>query len=151
MSIFNYKQRNTIILVSIIVLGCFILYALSSLFSSILGAIVLFTIFRPFYLYMTEQKGWNKPLSALIIIVLSLTVIVLPFISLSFMVIGKITEINTSNLPIQEWIVKIDAFTGRTLNQPHFAETPYKNWAPTLLIFFRHYWAARLILYWFCW
>jgi predicted PurR-regulated permease PerM len=122
MSIFNYKQRNTIILVSIIVLGCFILYALSSLFSSILGAIVLFTIFRPFYLYMTELKGWNKPLSALIIIVLSLTVIVLPFISLSFMVIGKITEINTSNLPIQEWIVKIDAFTGKTLNQPHFAE-----------------------------
>ena len=122
MSIFNYKQRNTIILVSIIVLGCFILYALSSLFSSILGAIVLFTIFRPFYLYMTEQKEWNKPLSALIIIILSLTVIVLPFISLSFMVIGKIAEINTSNLPIQEWIIKIDAFTGRTLNQPHFAE-----------------------------
>lgn len=122
MSIFNYKQRNTIILVSIIVLGCFILYALSSLFSSILGAIVLFTIFRPFYLYMTEQKGWNKPLSALIIIILSLTVIVLPFISISFMVIGKIAQVNTSNLPIQEWIIKIDAFTGKTLNQPHFAE-----------------------------
>ncbi|HEY9534704.1 MAG TPA: AI-2E family transporter, partial [Mucilaginibacter sp.] len=61
MSIFNYKQRNTIILVSIIVLGCFILYALSSLFSSILGAIVLFTIFRPFYLYLVEQKEWNRP------------------------------------------------------------------------------------------
>ncbi|MES2810598.1 MAG: AI-2E family transporter, partial [Bacteroidota bacterium] len=122
MSIFNYKQRNNIILVSIIVLGCFILYALSGLFSSILGAIVLFTIFRPWYLYMTERKGWNRPLAALIIITLSLTVIVLPFISICFMVIGKISEINTADLRLQEWIDKIDKFTGDKFNQPNFAE-----------------------------
>jgi predicted PurR-regulated permease PerM len=122
MSIFDYKQRNTIILVSIIVLGCFILYALSSLFSSVLGAIVLFTIFRPFYLYMVETKGWNRPIAALIIIFISLVVIVLPFTALSFMVIGKISEINTSTLPIQEWLGKIDAFAGTTFKQPHFAE-----------------------------
>ncbi|GAA4101206.1 AI-2E family transporter [Mucilaginibacter panaciglaebae] len=122
MSIFNYKQRNTIILVSIIVLGCFILYALSSLFSSILGAIVLFTIFRPFYLYMIEQKGWNRPIAALIIIVISLTVIVLPFTAISFMVIGKISEINTNDLPIQQWLIKIDNFAATTFKQPHFAE-----------------------------
>jgi multisubunit Na+/H+ antiporter MnhE subunit len=64
MSIFNYKQRNNIILVSIIVLGCFLLYALSELFSSILGAIVLFTIFRPFYLYMVERRNFNRAISA---------------------------------------------------------------------------------------
>ncbi|MDB5005458.1 MAG: family transporter [Mucilaginibacter sp.] len=122
MSIFDYKQRNTIILVSIIVLGCFILYALSGLFSSVLGAIVLFTIFRPFYLYMVETKGWNRPIAALIIIFISLVVIVLPFTALSFMVIGKISEINTSTLPIQEWLVKIDTFAGTTFKQPHFAE-----------------------------
>ncbi len=122
MSIFNYKQRNNIILVSIIVLGCFILYALSGLFSSILGAIVLFTIFRPWYLYMTERKGWNRPLASLIIITLSLTVIVLPFISICFMVIGKISEINTADLRLQEWIDKIDKFTGDKFNQPNFAE-----------------------------
>jgi predicted PurR-regulated permease PerM len=122
MSIFDYKQRNTIILVSIIVLGCFILYALSGLFSSVLGAIVLFTIFRPFYLYMVETKGWNRPIAALIIIFISLVVIVLPFTALSFMVIGKISEINTSTLPIQEWLAKIDTFAGTTFKQPHFAE-----------------------------
>lgn len=122
MSIFNYKQRNTIILVSIIVLGCFILYALSSLFSSILGAIVLFTIFRPLYLYMVDKKGWNRPIAALIIIVSSLIVIVLPFIAISFMVIGKIAQINTSDLPIQQWTAKIDNFALTTLKQPNFAE-----------------------------
>jgi predicted PurR-regulated permease PerM len=122
MSIFDHKQRNTIILVSIIVLGCFILYALSGLFSSILGAIVLFTIFRPFYLYMVEKKGWNRSAVALIIIFTSLIVIVLPFIALSFMVIGKISDLNSKDFPIQQWMIKIDTFAGSAFKQPHFAE-----------------------------
>ena len=122
MSIFNYKQRNNIILVSIVVLGCFLLYALSGLFSAILGAIVLFTIFRPVFLNLTEKRGWNKTLVALLIIFSSLIVIVIPFLSLSFMVIGKISDINRNTFPIQEWLTKIDTFAGANLNQPHFAE-----------------------------
>src|SRR5476649_1600382 len=102
MSIFNYKQRNNIVLVSIVVLGCFLLYALSGLFSSILGAIVLFTIFRSLYLFLVEKKGWNKSMVAILIIFSSLIVIVIPFLSLSFMVIDKIASINHNTFPIQE-------------------------------------------------
>lgn len=122
MSVFNYKQHNNIILVSIIVLGCFLLYALSELFSSILGAIVLFTIFRPFFLYMVEQRRFNRTLAALLIIFISLIVIVIPFLSLSIMVIGKVGSINRDSLPIDKWSVKIDEFAGANLNQPHLAE-----------------------------
>ncbi|MDR6942051.1 AI-2E family transporter [Mucilaginibacter pocheonensis] len=122
MSIFNYKQRNNIILVSIVVLGCFLLYALSGLFSSILGAIVLFTIFRPLYITLVDKKGWNKALVALFIIFFSLIVIVIPFLSLSIMVVGKISSINIKSLPIDQWTSKIDAFAATNLNQPHFAE-----------------------------
>jgi predicted PurR-regulated permease PerM len=122
MSIFNYKQRNNIILVSIVVLGCFLLYALHGLFSSILGAVVLFTIFRPFYIHLVEKKGWNKVLVALLIIFSSLIVIVIPFLSLSIMVVGKISSIDLKSLPIEQWTTKIDAFAAANLNQPHFAE-----------------------------
>jgi predicted PurR-regulated permease PerM len=122
MSIFNYKQRNNIILVSIIVLGCFLLYAISGLFSSILGAIVLFTIFRPLYINLAEKRGWNKPAVALLIIFTSLIVIVIPFLILSIMVVGKISSINISQLPIDQWTSKIDTFAAANLNQPHFAE-----------------------------
>lgn len=122
MSIFNYKQRNNIILVSIIVLGCFLVYALSGLFSSILGAIVLFTIFRPVYLHFVEKKHWNKTLVTLLIIFTSLIVIVIPFLTLSFMVINKISGLSKESFPIQEWLSKIDAFAGTHLNQPKLAE-----------------------------
>jgi predicted PurR-regulated permease PerM len=122
MSVFNYKQRNNIILASIIILGCFLLYALSSLFSSILGAVVLFTIFRPLYINLSEKRGWNRSLVALLIIFISLIVIVIPFLTLSIMVVGKISSINLKELPIDQWISKIDTFAGANLNQPHFAE-----------------------------
>lgn len=121
-SIFNYKQRNNIILVSIIVLGCFLVYALSGLFSSILGAIVLFTIFRPVFLYFVEKKHWNKSLVAALIIFTSLIVIVIPFLSLSIMIIDKIGSLKRDTLPIHEWVVKIDAFATAHLGQPKLAE-----------------------------
>jgi predicted PurR-regulated permease PerM len=122
MSIFNYKQRNNIILVSIIILGCFLLYALSGLFSAILGAIVLFTIFRPVFLFLSVKKGWNKAVVALMIIFSSLIVIVIPFLALSFMIIGKISSINRSALHLQLWEGKINVFAATYLKQPHLAE-----------------------------
>lgn len=129
MSIFNYKQRNNIVLVSIVVLGVFLLYALSGLFSAILGAIVLYTIFRPFYLYLVAKKGWNKSLVALIIIFGSLVIIVIPFITLSFMIIGKITELSHTAFHFQVWEARIDEFALTNLKQAHFAETTMQKFS----------------------
>lgn len=122
MSVFSYKQRNNIILGGIVVLGCFLFYALSGLFSSILGAIVLFTIFRPVYLFMVEKKRWNKSLVAILVILTSLILIVIPFLALSIMVIGKISELNSKSFDLQGWISKIDDYAGYHFNQPHIAE-----------------------------
>lgn len=122
MSIFNYKQRNNIILAGIVILGCFLVYALSGLFSSILGAIVLFTVFRPVYIHFAEKKEWNSTLVALGIILTSLIAIVIPMMSLSIMVVNKISEIKIKSIDIQEWVAKIDDYAGYNFNQPHIAE-----------------------------
>jgi predicted PurR-regulated permease PerM len=122
MSIFSYKQRNNIILASIVILGCFLVYALSGLFSSILGAIVLFTIFRPLYLHLVDKKRWNKTLVAVIIILTSLFVIVIPLMSLCILVVNKIAGINKGTFNLQEWISRIDDYAGYNFNQPHLAE-----------------------------
>lgn len=122
MSIFDYKQRNNITLAGIVILGCFLVYALSGLFTSILGAIVLFTIFRPVYLLLVEKKHWNKSLVALLIILTSLVVIVIPMLSLSIMVVSKIRDINVHSFDLQTWITKIDDYAGHNFGQPHFAE-----------------------------
>jgi len=123
MSIFNYKQRNNITLIAIIVLGCLLFYALTDLFSAILGAVVLYTIFRPFYLYMVEGKKWNKSLVAVIIILISVIVVVIPFLTLSLMIISKVSSLNRETFPIEEWLGKLDKFAGSNFKQPHLADT----------------------------
>src|ERR1700761_5287532 len=122
MSIFNYKQRNNIILGGIIILGCFLLYALSGLFSAILGAIVLFTIFRPVYIYFVEKKNWNKSLTALLVILTSFIVIIIPLMSLCIMAVSKISSLNLGSFNLQGLLSKIDDYAGYNFNQPHFAE-----------------------------
>jgi predicted PurR-regulated permease PerM len=93
MSIFNYKQRNQIILIIIITLGCVIIYSLQGIFGSILSTLVLYTILRPAFIYLTEVRSLNKNFSAILLLFVSVIVIILPFYGLSSMVIEKIAEL----------------------------------------------------------
>jgi predicted PurR-regulated permease PerM len=62
-----------------------------------------------------QMKRW---VAAIIIIVLSLVIIVLPFLALSLMVIAKITEFNEDPIRIKVMMQRIDDFAGSKLNQP---------------------------------
>ena len=118
MSIYSYKQRNIIVLAILIILGCFIIYSLRAIAGSLLSTIVLYTIFRPVFLHMTGPWKLKRWLAAVIIIVLSLVIIVLPFLALSLMVIAKITEFNDDPMRIKVIMQKIDDFAGSKFNQP---------------------------------
>ncbi len=118
MSIYSYKQRNAIVLAILIVLGCFIVYSLRTIAGAILSAIVLYTIFRPVYIFLTGNWHVKKGMSALLIIVFSLVIIVLPFLALSLMVVNKIAEFRQDPTQIKLIIQKIDDFAGSKLNQP---------------------------------
>ena len=118
MSVYSYKQRNTVVLAILIILGCFILYSLRSIAGSLLSTIVLYTIFRPVYLHATENLNIKKWLAAVLIMIFSLVIIVFPFLALSLMVISKITEFNQDPLRIKIITQRIDDFAGSKLNQP---------------------------------
>lgn len=93
MSLFTYKQRNNINLIIIIALGCLIAYSLQGIFGSILSTLVLYTILRPAYIFLVEEKKMNKSFSAVLLLFISVIVIILPFYGLSSMVIDKIAEL----------------------------------------------------------
>lgn len=107
MSIFSYKQRNNINLVIIIALGCVIAYSLQGIFGSILSTLVLYTILRPAYIHLAEEKKWNKSFTAVLLLFISLIVIVLPFYGLSTMVIAKINELNNDKIYFANLLNKI--------------------------------------------
>jgi predicted PurR-regulated permease PerM len=107
MSIFTYKQRNTINLVIIIALGCLIAYSLQGIFGSILSTLVLYTIMRPAFIYLVEDKKLNRSFSAILLIFISIVLIILPFYGLSSMVLQKITDLQNDHLYFQHLLVKL--------------------------------------------
>ncbi|MGB4773725.1 MAG: AI-2E family transporter [Daejeonella sp.] len=127
MSIYSYKQRNIIVLLILVILGCFILYSLRNIGGAILSTIVLYTIFKPFYLLLTEKWGFKKWISATTIIISSLVIIVLPFLALSIMVIDKISDFQREPERIKVIMQKIDAFAGSKLNQPDLVDKGIKK------------------------
>jgi predicted PurR-regulated permease PerM len=134
MSVFSYKQRQNINLVIIIALGVLIAYSLQDIFSAILSTLVLYTILRPVYIHLAEVKNWNKRFVAILLIVISLVLIVLPFYALSSMVINKISELRQNEIFFKNLLVKLQHLLPFEINENLIQEGLNRlgNWATQL-------------------
>ncbi|MFD0940427.1 AI-2E family transporter [Pedobacter boryungensis] len=135
MSLFTYKQRNYINLVIIIALGCLIAYSLTGIFGSLLSTLVLYTILRPSYIYLTEVKNWNRRFTAVLLLFISIIVLVLPFYGLSSMVIEKITELKNDEIYFKNLLYKLQHLLPVGGNVQKIIEDGLKNigtWATGL-------------------
>lgn len=127
MSVFNYKQRNNIVLIILIVLGCFILYSLRTIAGAVLSTVIMYTIFRPYYIYLSEKRNWNHRVAAITIILASFIIIVVPLVTLGFLVINKIKDFQQDAFQIKIILHKIDDFVGSKFNQPNLLENIMKR------------------------
>ena len=131
MSIYTHKQRNIIVLVITILLGLFIAWGLMDIFTSILGAIIIYTIFRPFYTMLVERRKVYKWVSAFIVMISSFILIVLPFIVLSWLIIDKIIYFNDNPEEITEIINTINQLlidvSGAQIQLPDIAPRILEN------------------------
>ena len=95
---------------------------LYNVFLSILStfaAFVLYTILTPVFTSLVEKWGMKKWIAATLIIIISLVVIVLPFLTLSLMVIDKVSEFQEDPIRIKNLMQQIDNFIGSKIDQPH--------------------------------
>jgi predicted PurR-regulated permease PerM len=122
MSMYSYKQRNTIVLAILIILGCFILYSLRTIAGTLLSTIVLYTILVPVFNVFVEKLGIKRWIASALIIVLSLFIIVLPFLTLSILVVDKISEFQEDPIRVRVMMQKIDEFIGAKIDQPNLVD-----------------------------
>lgn len=73
----------------IIALGAFIIFALKEFFTAFLGAVVFYILFKDFMFKLTHKKNIKHPVAAIIIIVISFLIVVLPVGFLVFMLYRK--------------------------------------------------------------
>jgi len=117
-SIFTPKERNIITLVLILFLGAVIAYAVRGIIGALLGTIVMYTVFRPLNIWLVERLKWRRPLAAVVIIVLSFVIIVLPFLGIGSMLTNKIVALAKNPEWIKNTVNTINAYAGDKLGKP---------------------------------
>lgn len=131
-NIFTDKQRNVIILIVILLLAGVLFYAVRNIFGALLGTMVMYTLFRPMNIYLVERLKWNRSFVAVLIIVLSFHVIIVPFVGLGKMLVDKAIEIQKNPEWITTVVESINRFAGDTLGKPDFLQEQLESSATYL-------------------
>lgn len=126
-NLYNRKQREVLLIVSILGLLFFILYGLSGYFTAFLGSIILYILFLPVYRYITEKLRWKAPLASILIILLSFVVIVLPFLFLSVLLTDKIVYYSSHYNEVLNWIKQVEDMVGVKLQDKATIESIVGN------------------------
>jgi predicted PurR-regulated permease PerM len=120
MSVFSYKQRNNLVLIAIIILAVVIFYSLKGLFTAFLGSIILYTIFKPLFIYFKKKIG--RALSSIAVILISFSIIIIPFFTLSYMVVSRLSDLKKDQFMVKAMISRLDDYVGLKLDQPNLID-----------------------------
>jgi predicted PurR-regulated permease PerM len=97
-----HNNRQWIILGSIIALGLFLFYSLSPFLTALLGAIIIYNLAQPFISYLINVKQWKRRNAAILIMIISFFVILLPIFVLTTMLTEKVSVVINNPTQIQD-------------------------------------------------
>jgi len=116
-NIYTKKQRENLLIVSILLLLLFIIYGIRNYFSSFLGSVIVFILFLQLFRFLVEKWKWKHSLTAFFIIFISFVVIVLPFLFLSVLLTDKILYYTTHYGEILNLVARFEEFSGIELRE----------------------------------
>jgi predicted PurR-regulated permease PerM len=105
----DYKVNRYFFLAIILIFGLFLLYSLGQFFTAFLSAIILYILSKPVVTWLIKKHNWKKSHSAIIVIVVSFFIILLPITILVSLVVNKIGQVATNPAEIMHTIERFDA------------------------------------------
>lgn len=111
-NIYTPQQQRILLITSLLIIGGFIIFGLSGYISAFLGAGILYVVFRPWFNALAIKRGWNRSLVVTLLILFSLVVIILPFLTLSLLLVGRIQYYIQHSDQILALAKKIEDLTG---------------------------------------
>ncbi len=115
-SIYNSAQSKNIVLLLITLVGLFLFICSLHILTALLSAVIMYTLFRPLFLYFLLKKRWSKSLSAVTVIALSFLIIVVPLTGLSIMVINKLIGFQQHPEFLTGMIDRVHSYTGASID-----------------------------------
>lgn len=89
----HYKLNSYIFLAFIIAFALFLLYSVSNLFTSFLGALMFYILSKPMVEWLIKKKKWNKNLAAVLVIIISFFIVLLPIILIGGLLYKEVSVI----------------------------------------------------------
>lgn len=121
----SHKINRYFFLGVIIVLGLFLMYSLMEFFTAFLAAIMFYVLSKRFIRWLIKRKGWHKSWAAVLVIIISFFIILLPISLLAAMLFKK-AQLVGANLQttVIEPLKNLDA---RLQSRFHFILLSEKN------------------------
>ncbi len=122
-TIYTPQQQRVLLITSLLIIGGFIIVGLRGYVSAFLGAGILYVIFRPWFTALVHKHNWNRTLVTSMLILFALVVIILPFLTLSLMLAGRIQHYSQNTDDILNLIKKGEELTGFQVTSPQNLKT----------------------------
>ncbi|QMW05031.1 AI-2E family transporter [Spirosoma foliorum] len=122
-NIYTPQQQRVLLITSLIVIAGFIIYGLSGYISAFLGAGILYVVLRPWFTALAIKRNWNRSLVTSILIVFSVVVIIMPFLTLSLLLIDRIQYYSQHTQDILNLVKKAEELTGYKITSQQNIQT----------------------------
>jgi predicted PurR-regulated permease PerM len=122
-NIYTPQQQRILLIASLIIIAGFILFGLSGYISAFLGAGILYVVFRPWFTALAIKRNWNKSLVTTLLIIFSVVVIIMPFLTLSLLLIDRIQYYSQHTEDILNLVKKAEDLTGYKITSQQNIQT----------------------------
>ncbi len=117
-TVYTPEQQRILLITSLIIIAGFIIYGLSGYVSAFLGAGILYVVLRPWFTALAIKRHWNRSLVTTLLILFALVVIIMPFLTLSLLLIGRIQYYSQHADDILNLVHKGEQLTGFKVTNP---------------------------------
>lgn len=118
----DYKVNRYFFLAIILGLAFFLLYSLAQFFIAFLLAIIFYILGRPLFTRLIKKAGWKKSMAAILIILVSFFIILVPIIVLVSLLYNKIAMVIAHPQIIMDNVKGLDAYLQQKFNIKIFSD-----------------------------
>lgn len=122
-NIYTPQQQRILLITSLIIIAGFILFGLSGYISAFLGAGILYVVLRPWFTALAIKRNWNRPLVTALLIIFAFVVIIMPFLTLSLLLIDRIQYYSQHTDDILNLVKKAEDLTGYKITSQQNVQT----------------------------
>src|SRR5579885_2646616 len=118
----DYKVNRYFFLAIILALAFFLMYSLAQFFIAFLLSIIFYILGRPLFTRLIKKSGWRKSMAAILIIIVSFFIILVPIIVLVSLLYNKIAMVIAHPQIIMDNIKGLDTYLQQKFNLKIFSD-----------------------------